>query len=88
MIRLNREPPILNTTVHNEEFLNWNNPNTRNITQYKPNDQPPYIVPMKSSILEKNVGKLNPIAIANKIDEEIQGERLIQRSGQNQIKIT
>lgn len=42
---------------------------------------------MESTNLDKNVGKLNPIAIADKIDEEIHGQSTIQRSGQNQMKI-
>ena len=47
----------------------------------------PFIVLMESTIPGRNLGKYDFIAIADLIDEVIDGERVIRRNGQNQCKI-
>ena len=47
----------------------------------------PFIVLMESTVPGRNLGKYDPLTIADQIDEVIQGGRTIHRNGLNQIKI-
>ena len=47
----------------------------------------PFIVLVESTIPGRNLGKYDPLTIANQIDEVVQGERTIHRNELNQIKI-
>lgn len=70
------------------EFLVWNNPYTPPSPIYPPEIAGPYVILMESTIKALNVGKLSPIKIADLIGEITEEELSIQRSGQNQVKIT
>lgn len=70
------------------EFLIWNHPVTQKSPLFPEEAPEPYIVLMESTNKSMNVGKLNIIAVGILIDEVFEGERRIQRSGQNQVKIT
>ncbi|XP_051167220.1 uncharacterized protein LOC127285312 [Leptopilina boulardi] len=74
--------------VSADEFLIWNNPENLPSPLFPPNSLPPYIVLMESLNQSLNIGKLNPIAVADLIHSVIKGNRLIQRSGINRVKIT
>lgn len=71
-----------------EESLIWVNPNCPTSPTFKSKDPPPYIVFMESIIQNLNIGKLNPIAIADLVRNVTDGPRLIQRNGINRVKIT
>ena len=47
----------------------------------------PFIVLMESTVLGRNLGRYDPLIIADQINEIIQRERTIHRNGINQIKI-
>lgn len=70
------------------EFLVWNNPNTPASPKYPVDAKAPFVVLMESTTKALNVGKLSPIKIADLVGEVTQGDLKIQRSGQNQVKIT
>lgn len=79
-------PPGSN--IYSDDELIWHNPIQPRSEIYKPDHLPPYIVLMESIVKTLNVGKLNPIAMADLIQNVITGKRLIQRSGINRVKIT
>ena len=47
----------------------------------------PFIVLMESTVSGRNLGRYDPLTIADQIDEVIQAGRTIHRNGLNQIKI-
>ena len=54
---------------------------------YPASAEGPFIVLMESTVPGRNMGKYDPLTIADQIDEVIRSERTIHRNGLNQIKI-
>lgn len=74
--------------IYPDEFFVWNNPSTPPSPTFDEKAPPPYIVLMECQINSLNIGKFNPIAIADLVQTIIGGKRLIQRSSINRVKIT
>ena len=54
---------------------------------YPASAEGPFIVLMESTVPGRNLGKYDPLTIADQIDEFVRAERTIHRNGLNQIKI-
>ena len=50
---------------------------------YRDSADGPFIVIMESTVPDRNLGRYDPLTIADQIDDVIQGERTIHRNGLN-----
>lgn len=87
--RINNQPPPEEETDPDPiyEWYNKNLPKQLKKNIYDASFDAPFLVIMESNKPNKNLGRLDPIAIGKLVAKFIQGERTIHVSGRNQIKI-
>lgn len=66
---------------------NWISPNFPKEQRYTAETPPPFLVFLKSTISNQNIGKYNPIALAKMIGDIVTGQFKIYPNGLNSVKI-